>query len=365
MERSNKFPLIAKISLFLMGFVALVFVMYIAQGIILPLIFAVFFAIILHPVVNLITRLKINRIIAIAITLILSLIVIVAFATFLYSQFNSLSESLPAFIERGTQIFNETNAWASSSFDIQPEKIHKWIINFQGKLISKSGEEIGKTLVNLGSLLGSLFITPVYVFLLLYYHPLLLEFFRRLFGKVNRSEVNAIISEVKTLIQSYLVGLSVQMVIIATLYTVSLFILGIKYALLLGILGALLNVIPYLGAILAAIMPMFIAIATKQSPLYALLVLAIFIFIQLVDNNFIGPKIVASKVKINILVTIFVVIAFGSLWGIPGMFLSIPITAIIKLIFDHIKPLKPWGFLLGDTMPKLKKVAPFFKNGKK
>ncbi|MFA9390149.1 MAG: AI-2E family transporter [Prolixibacteraceae bacterium] len=354
-----KFPPVVKISLFLLGLVAFLFIIYIAQGIILPLIFAALVAIILHPVVNLIMRLRIHRIIAITITLLLSSILVAAFGTFFYSQFNSLSESLPLFIDRGTEIFNETNAWAINHFDLKPEKIHEWIAEYKGEFLNKNGDEIGKTLVSLGSLLGALFITPVYVFLFLYYHPLLLEFFHRLFGKGNRSEVTVIITEVKTLIQSYLVGLSIEVAIIAILYTVGLLILGIKYALILAILGALLNVIPYLGAILAAIMPMFIAFATKTQPLYFLLVLAMYIIIQFIDNNFLVPKIVASKVKINVLVSIFAVIAFGALWGIPGMFLSIPLTAIVKLIFDHIETLKPWGFLLGDTMPS--KIKPFQK----
>ncbi len=63
--------------------------------------------------------------------------------------------------------------------------------------------------------------------------------------------------------------------------------------------------------------------------------------------------IVASRVKINALVSIITVLAFGALWGIPGMFLSIPLTAIVKLIFDHIESLKPWGFLLGDDIPTI------------
>ncbi|HZK07783.1 MAG TPA: AI-2E family transporter [Bacteroidales bacterium] len=71
----------------------------------------------------------------------------------------------------------------------------------------------------------------------------------------------------------------------------------------------------------------------------------------MIDNNYIVPKIVASKVKVNALVSIIVILAFGALWGIPGMFVSIPLTAIVKVIFDQIDSLKPWGFLLGDTMP--------------
>lgn len=82
-----------------------------------------------------------------------------------------------------------------------------------------------------------------------------------------------------------------------------------------------------------------------------------YFIIQFVDNNFIIPKIVASRVQINAFVSISVVFVGGIIWGIPGMFLSIPITAILKVIFDHVEGLKPWGFLLGDIVPtKQKKV---------
>jgi predicted PurR-regulated permease PerM len=146
--------------------------------------------------------------------------------------------------------------------------------------------------------------------------------------------------------------------------SVGLLILGIDYAILLGILGALLNVIPYIGGIVAVALPMMIAVATKSTAWYAVWVLAVYYFIQLIDNNFIVPRIVASKVKINALFSIIVVLAGNALWGIPGMFLSIPLLAIVKLICDNIEPLKPWGFLLGDTMPSILKINPIFKKVK-
>ena len=142
-------------------------------------------------------------------------------------------------------------------------------------------------------------------------------------------------------------------------------ILGIEYAFLLGIISALVNVIPYIGGLVGVALPMIVALATKSSAWYAVYVLAAFYVIQLIDNNFIVPKIVASKVKINALFSIIVVFAGNALWGIPGMFLSIPLLAIVKLIFDHIEPLKPWGFLLGDTMPPLLKIKPLFKKKNK
>ena len=147
----------------------------------------------------------------------------------------------------------------------------------------------------------------------------------------------------------------------AVLNTTALLILGIPYAILLGIISALLNVIPYIGGIVGVALPMIVALATKSTGWYAIYVLAIFYFIQLVDNNYIVPKIVASKVKLNALFSIIVVFVGNALWGIPGMFLSIPLLAIVKLICDNIEPLKPWGFLLGDTMPPLIKIKPIFK----
>jgi predicted PurR-regulated permease PerM len=142
-------------------------------------------------------------------------------------------------------------------------------------------------------------------------------------------------------------------VIMAALNSIGLLILGIQYANLLGVIGAVLNLIPYIGGIVAVALPMMIALVTKTSPWFALYLLAVYYFIQLIDNNYIVPKIVASKVKVNALVSIIVILAFGALWGIPGMFISIPLTAIVKVIFDHIETLKPWGFLLGDTMPEI------------
>jgi len=152
------------------------------------------------------------------------------------------------------------------------------------------------------------------------------------------------------------VGLLIEGLIVATLNSISLLIIGIDYAILLGLIGAILNVIPYIGGIIAVALPMIIALVTK-SPTYALLVMAAYILIQFIDNHYLIPKIVASKVQINALVSVIVVLLGGALWGVPGMFLSIPLTAIIKVIFDHIEPLKPWGFLLGNNVPEAQKLS--------
>ncbi len=359
-DNELKLPFYAKAIFSFIGLFALFTVLYIAKGIIIPLVFAIIIAIVLHPVVNFFVGMKINRVVAIVITLFLTLLVIFAFVALLFSQANRFSESWPVLVDKFTGIFNETITDASSYFDINATKIHEWFKNTVGELIKTSTASIGHTLISVGNLVVVLFLVPVYVFMLLFYHPILIEFIRRLFGTSNKSQVSEIVTQTKSVIQRYLIGLIIEAAIIATLNSVSLLILGIEYAVLLGIIGAILNSIPYIGGIIAVGIYMIVAFVTK-SPASVVYVLVIYTVIQFVDNHYIVPKIVASKVKINALLAIVAVIAGNALWGIPGMFLSIPLLAIVKLIFDHIEPLKPWGFLLGDTMPPIIKIKPIFK----
>jgi predicted PurR-regulated permease PerM len=357
-DEKLKLPLYAKASIFVIGLIALLAILYIAKGIIVPVVFAIIIAIVLHPVVNFFVRMKINRVIAIAITLFLTFLVIGAFGFLFFSQASRFSESWPILVDKLTEIFNQTITWASGYFDINAHKIHEWFINARVELINSSSAAIGKTLITVGNLVVVLFLVPVYIIMLLFYHPILIEFIHRLFGASNQSQVSQIVTQTKTVIQRYLIGLVIEAVIVATLNSVALLILGIEYAILLGIIGALLNVIPYIGGIISVAIFMVVALVTK-SPVYMIYIIVIYSIIQFIDNHYIVPKIVASKVKINALFAIIVVIAGNALWGIPGMFLSIPILAIVKLICDNIEPLKPWGFLLGDTMPPLLKIKPF------
>jgi predicted PurR-regulated permease PerM len=253
-------------------------------------------------------------------------------------------------------LLNQNIADAAEYFNKDPQKIHDWITKTQGQIINVSTAAIGQTIVLLGNGLVILFLIPFYIFMILFYQPLLMEFIRRLSGSNYESHVREIVSQIKTVIQRYLVGLVIEAALMAAMNTAALLILGIEYAFILGILAAVLNVIPYIGGIIAVAMPMMVALVTKPSPWYAIYVLAAYYIIQLIDNHYIVPYIVASKIKINALFSVIVVLAGNALWGIPGMFLSMPIIAIIKLICDHIEPLKPWGFLLGDTMPPLIKI---------
>lgn len=351
MDNRIKFPFYAKATLLIVGVFALVTMLSEARNILIPIIFAGLVAVVLHPLENFFVNHGLNRLLSITLTLLIAVLLVTGLGIFIILQIARFSESWPELLVKFDGYKNEAVIWVSQFLNIDIQKVDDWVENTKDALYNKTAPVIGQTLLTIGNIFVVLLLIPVYVFMILYYEPILLEFIRKSFDTGYHNKVTQVITEVKNLIQGYISGLFIEMVIVAVLNSGALLLLGIEYAILLGILGALLNLIPYIGGIVAVALPMTIALVTKDSPLMPIYVLILYYIIQLIDNNYIVPKIVASKVKLNALVSIIVVLAFGALWGIVGMFVSIPVTAIIKLVADHIEPLKPLGFLLGDKMP--------------
>ena len=294
--------------------------------------------------------------VAVVIAVTLAIIAVVGSLYLVSSQLAQFSESYPQLKVKFNTTSGELMHWISKTFKISQYKVNVWLTETQGDAISNF--EIKESLFEIGHILVAVMLLPVYLLMILFYKPLLLEFIHRLFRLEHHKVVADVLNSTKQIVQTYLVGLFFELVIMAVLNSAGLLMLGIDYAIILGILGAILNIIPYIGGITATALAMIVAFITKDSLSYPILVFALYILIQFIDNNFIVPKIVASRVQINALVSIVVVLIGGALWGISGMFLSIPLTAILKVIFDHIEPLKPWGFLLGNIVPTSSKLSP-------
>lgn len=360
-NKDLKLPFYIKATILLVGLFVFVSMLYIAQEIIVPLIFAVMIAVLLHPIVNFFVRMRINRVVAILFTLFLTVLITASLAALIFRQASIFAETWPVLLDKLSATLNEFTHWGSRYFDLNQWKVNRWVKNTKTESFAISGADVGQTMFAVGNGIMIMLLIPVYVFILLYYKKLLIEFIHRVFKGSDQKRISNIISKTKTVIQRYLAGLVIEAIIVGILNITALFALGIEYAILLGIIGALLNVIPYIGGLVAVALPMAVALATKSSGMYAFYVLGIYYIIQLIDNNLIVPLIVSSKVKINALFAILVVFAGNALWGISGMFLSIPLLAIVKVIFDHIEPLQPWGFLLGDTMPENSIIKPIIK----
>ncbi len=357
MRQITSLPSYSKLSVILLGVIAFFYILYIGQDILIPLVFATIIAILLNPFVNYLCKIKFNRAIAIFIALTLAILLLGALIYFIVVQAAMFSESLPEFKKNLLVLFNDLVLWISHTFNVSTRIILDWMEDTKGDSLGNGSVVIGQTLGTIGGVFVIIFLLPVYVFMILYYKPLLLEFIYRLFQPKQHVVVVEVLKESKVLIQSYLIGLLLEAALVAILNSVGLLVIGIEYAILIGIIGALLNIIPYIGGVVAVTIPMLIAIATN-TPFDAVWVFAVYMVVQFIDNNFFVPTIVARKVKVNALISIIVVLIGGALWGFSGMFLSIPLIAICKVIFDRVELLSPFGFLIGDNQPDLS--AEFF-----
>lgn len=347
-------PLYVKFSLIIIGLLAFFYILYVGRVIIVPIVFATLIAILLNPLVNFLCNNGINRILSITFSVLLTLAVVAGLVAFISWQAQTFSGTFSALEERFDSLYNESITWFSTTFKIEEQSINDWINHIRQQVGDNSGVFIGKTITTISSVLAFVFLLPVYIFMILFYKPLLLDFIACLFPRAQHDAVVEVLSEIKVVIQSYLGGLLLETAIVAVLNSAGFLIVGLQYAVLLGIIGAILNLIPYIGGLVAISLPMILALATK-SPSAVIIVAAIYLVVQFIDNNVIVPRIVASRVRLNALVSIIIVLVGGALWGIMGMFLAIPLVAITKVIFDRIEPLKPWGYLLGDDMPPITK----------
>ena len=340
-----QFPLYVKAPLVLLGLALAVFTIHIASEIIFPLFFAAIFAIMLHPVEQWLLRRRVPRLLAITLTVVLGVAALLGLCYFIYIEAAQLSSQMPMFKARLAQTTAQVHEWLQTRLGISDQKLGGWV----SEAGNRASSLLGGTLSAVSGGLVVATLIPVYIFLLFLYQRRLVDFLTQVFsGRQHSSGVAEVLRESKATIQSYMVGLLVEASIVAMLNTTGLLIIGVPYALLLGVLGALLNFIPYIGGLIAIALPMLMAFVAKPGYGHVLAVVAVYMSIQFVDNHFLIPRIVAAKVKVNALVAIVGVLVGNAIGGVAGMFLALPVIAILKIVFDRIEHLKPWGMLLGD-----------------
>jgi predicted PurR-regulated permease PerM len=226
-------------------------------------------------------------------------------------------------------------------------------INKAAKDGMNSGKEmVGSTLNSFADILLNATLVPIYAFLFLYYQNHFVTFLRKLFKPEHHKKLQQILVQIKEAVQGYVVGLLFEMIAVSVLTTIGLYLIGVQYYILLGIITGILNLVPYIGILFAGALSIVVSLSGSTELSIALGVIIVNIVVQFIDNNILVPLFVNSKVQINALVSIVAIIIGNVLGGITGMFLAIPIVAIIKVIFDRIDTLEPWGYLFGDDLPK-------------
>ncbi len=318
------------------------------KEILLPLSFAFLISLLLLPVANFMeNKLKFSRLMAAIVSVLLLLLAVSGIFYALGSQIANLGNEWPLLKMQLSGLFNDTQHWLSNTFHLNLQKQTEYLNKGTQSVISSGGSIIEKTVLSISSIVLILVFIIIYTLFILIYRRHWMRFAIAAFTEKRKDVIHDISEHIKNIIRKYVTGLFFEMAILIGVSCLVFWILGIKYIFLLGLIVGVFNLIPYVGIFTSLVISTAITFATVDGS-HALYVAITIVCIHLIDSNILMPKIVGSQVKINPLMVILGVVAGELLWGIPGMFLSIPYLAISKVIFDRINPLQSLGILLGD-----------------
>ena len=349
-NKDKETPVYLKLSAILVSLISMVYILFILRETIVPLAFSVLLAILLHPVCLRLERHKVPRVGAILLSILSIFIVIVGLVYIVSIQIGSFAEELPRITEKAEIILDQTLTMGERYLNVsrsqQVSEAKKYLIN----ALSEGRAFLLNTLVTTTGAISTFILIPLYIFFFLLYRDFFRRFVHKAVKNVPNEELNLLLKKIYEVIQSYLSGLFLVILIVGVLNSIGLLILGIPHAIFFGFLAGFLILIPYIGILIGSVLPALLSIVTMDSPWYALGVIGVMSFVQFLEGNFITPNIVGSKVSVNPLAAIVALFLGGQLWGLAGLILALPVTAILKVVFDSIPSLEPIGYLLGEPV---------------
>ncbi|UKB83724.1 AI-2E family transporter [Chryseobacterium sp. MEBOG06] len=350
-----RLPFLVKLTLVVISIIGLGYLLALGQSILAPFFLAFLMAMLFLPAATFMERkLRFPRSISTMTSVFIMLIILGGLIYFFSSQLSDFSKDLPHLKEQFTTVFDSLQHWVSKKFNVKVDEQVDYINQGVNKLLSSSGAILGFTFGIFSTGFGFIIFFTLFFIFILNYRRLLNGFIVTVFNERHKANVQEAVTEIRLMTKKYIFGLFLQVIIVSTLTTILLTVLGVKYAILLAVLTGLLNVIPYLGIFISLLISCFIAFATS-SPSTCIYVAMGYIAVHAVDGNIVLPFVVGSKVKINALFSFLGILLGEHLWGIAGMFLCIPAIAIIKIICERVDGLKPWGKLLGEEQKPNKK----------
>ncbi len=353
------YPIALKATIYIALIIMVVFVLSYARSLLIPISLAILLSFLLMPVSRWLETKKFPRILAIILSIILMILVLGGLIFFLSNQILSFSEDLPLLKEKFTEKFGMMQGFVTDSFKISEQRQIEWLREQIMNAMQSSGQMFGSIFSATGNFLAAATIIPIYIFFFTYYRHKFIDFMKHVTKPENHGWVMDMMHRTSQVSQKYLVGLLIDIAILATLNSIGFLILGINHAILLGVIAGMLNIIPYIGVLIGSIFPIFMALLTKDSIWIAVGALGVCVFVQFLDNNFITPKVVGSAVSINPLATLIALLIGGFVWGVAGMMLFIPFLGMLKVILDNVESLRPYGFLIGEEQ-NLKSKKSFF-----
>ncbi len=355
---NKQYPFFVKLTIGLILLILVSFIFIRAAGVLIPLFAATLFSILFFPIAEWMERFYISRLASSLISILLVFIFFSGLVYVLSHEIIGLSQDIPKMQSQAGNKITAIQSFIRSETNMSSARQIAWLRDKFYESIATGGFLIQNVLFSFTSTFILIIFIPIYMFFLLYNRDKFKVFILMVTHEDLHVKVDKIINQIQKMIQSYLSGVFIVMLIVATFNTAGLLILGIQYAVFFGILSAILNIIPYIGIFSACAMTALVAFITKESGWYTVGVVCIFLFMHLIESNILTPRIVGSKVSVNAFVAIIALLFGSMLWGIAGMILFIPMAGMVKIVCDNIDSLKPFGYLIGTEFPARKPPKP-------
>ena len=319
--------------------ITIVLALFYLGNVILPFILSLFLTILLLPVVQFLDKLWFPKWLSALIAVGIFTGIVGGIGFFLYDEINALIRNLPGMISKeSAAIYHAEKFMSSPEVAAKVNEYSQDIINFGMGYLQKSVSYISSTLFMIAMI-------PVYIFFMLMSRDRVDAYLMSRHNE-NLEKTNTVVSDIKKSIQKYIIGLTSVIIVVSTLLSIGLYFLDIPYWLLLGVLCGLLGLFPYIGVALGALLPLTIAILTKDALWYPIAVLGLFVLVQFLEGNVITPNIIGNAVNINPVALMLALLFMGVISGILGLILTIPTLAVVRILMESSDELRPYAKLL-------------------
>ncbi|MFN5324967.1 MAG: AI-2E family transporter [Bacteroidota bacterium] len=312
-------------------------VLYVGKPLFIPLAFAFFISFILYPICKMMESKGVSKALSISLSLSLLLMLGASLVYMLYLQFEGFAADWPVLSIKLTELIQSLKSYAISNWGLRPHEVDQWTIDIGHTVATRMFSFVEAASISFFINVVMFVLIPFYAFLILYHRRMLVDLLIGFFAKEQASRMREVVELAVSTYYGFIKGMLVVYFAVGVLNSIGLLLLGIPHAILFGFLTAFMTFVPYIGIIIASLLPISYAWITYDSALYPLGVVAIFAFVQYLEANLIFPWAVSQRLKLNTLATLMVIVIGGILWGAVGMILFVPFAAILRLVAERIE----------------------------
>jgi predicted PurR-regulated permease PerM len=352
-------PGLAKLNKILLFVILISVILYFGRQFFVLISFAGLLSMLMTPLSNKLERRGVSRIFTSVICVLLIVTIFSGVILLLYAQISSIGKELPIILLRYEEIKLEIQAWINDSLGVTTQQLH---VN-SSNVFRNAGSLLSDMVMSTFTFIGSVFLVMVFIFLFLMQRNKYENFVVRLYKEDKRDEAKEMVDKISKVAQQYLTGRIIAALIMGILFLIGFLVIGLKNAIILSVVVAIMTIIPYVGALIGGLVPFFISIIDGSID-QSIWVVIIILLVNVIDHYFIEPYVVGGSVSMSPFFTIFVLILGGLIWGIAGIILFLPLSGILKIIFENVQGLEPYASLIGDQSDSLehKNIQSKFKS---